>query len=115
MVALAPNVQGQSLGGIETEQNQQQRRDAQQREAAVSAPAVRSTVTKIEAYPALPAETPCFRIDRFALDVPDTLPAAAHAKGASALPLASSAARKSQVRATPRPRSHRAAWFQPTP
>ncbi|WP_343667008.1 hypothetical protein [Paraburkholderia tropica] len=51
MVALAPNVQGQSLGGIETEQNQQQRRDAQQREAAVAAPAVRSTVTKIEAYP----------------------------------------------------------------
>ncbi|WP_322004745.1 ShlB/FhaC/HecB family hemolysin secretion/activation protein [Paraburkholderia tropica] len=87
MVALAPNVHGQSLGGIETEQNQQQRRDAQQREAAVSAPAVRSTVTKIEAYPALPAETPCFHIDRFALDVPDTLPAAAHAKGASALPL----------------------------
>jgi hemolysin activation/secretion protein len=87
LVTLAPNVQGQSLGGIETEQNQQQRRDAQQREAAVSAPAVRSTVTKIEAYPALPAETPCFRIDRFALDVPDTLSAAAHAKGASALPL----------------------------
>ncbi|MBN3855059.1 ShlB/FhaC/HecB family hemolysin secretion/activation protein [Paraburkholderia sp. Ac-20340] len=87
LVALAPNVQGQSLGGIETEQNQQQRRDAQQREAAVSAPAVRSAVTKIEAFPALPAETPCFRIDRFALDVPDALPAAAHAKGASALPL----------------------------
>ncbi len=87
LVALAPNVQGQSLGGIETEQNQQQRRDAQQREAAVSAPAVLSTVTKIEAFPALPTETPCFRIDRFALDVPDTLPAAAHAKGASALPL----------------------------
>ncbi|NIE68269.1 ShlB/FhaC/HecB family hemolysin secretion/activation protein [Burkholderia sp. Ax-1719] len=87
LVALASNVQGQSLGGIETEQNQQQRRDAQQREAAVSAPAVRSTVTKIEAFPALPTETPCFRIDRFALDVPDTLPAAAHTKGASALPL----------------------------
>jgi hemolysin activation/secretion protein len=85
LVALAPNVQGQSLGGIETEQNQRQRRDAQQREAAVSAPAVRSTVTKIEAFPALPTETPCFRIDRFALDVPDTLSAPAHAKGASAL------------------------------
>ncbi|MBN3855060.1 ShlB/FhaC/HecB family hemolysin secretion/activation protein [Paraburkholderia sp. Ac-20340] len=87
LVALAPNVQGQSLGGIETEQNQQQRRDAQQREAAVQAPAVRSTLQKVEAFPALPAETPCFRIDRFALDVPDTLSAAAHAKGASALPL----------------------------
>ncbi len=87
LVALASNVQGQSLGGIETEQNQQQRRDAQQREAAVSAPAVRSTVTKIETFPALPTETPCFRIDRFALDVPDALSAAAYAKGASALPL----------------------------
>lgn len=87
LVALAPNVQGQNLGGIETEQNQQQRRDAQQREAAIAAPAVRSTLQKIEAFPALPPETPCFRIDRFTLDVPDTLPAAAHAKGASALPL----------------------------
>ncbi|WMY09821.1 ShlB/FhaC/HecB family hemolysin secretion/activation protein [Paraburkholderia phenoliruptrix] len=87
LVALAPNVQAQNLGGIETEQNQQQRRDAQQREAAVSAPAVRSTVAKIETFPALPTETPCFRIDRFALDVPDTLSATAHAKGASALPL----------------------------
>jgi hemolysin activation/secretion protein len=87
LVALATNVQGQSLGGIETEQNQQQRRDAQQRETAVSAPTVRSTVTKIEAFPALPAETPCFRIDRFTLDVPDMLPAAAHTKGASTLPL----------------------------
>ncbi|REG59244.1 hemolysin activation/secretion protein [Paraburkholderia sp. BL6669N2] len=87
LVALAPNVQGQSLGGIETEQNQQQRRDAQQREAAVQAPAVRSTLQKVEPFPALPAETPCFRIDRFALDVPGTLSAAAHAKGASVLPL----------------------------
>jgi hemolysin activation/secretion protein len=87
LVALAPNVQGQSLGGLETEQNQQQRRDAQQREAAVTAPTVRSTLTKPEAFPALPSETPCFRIDRFALDVPDNLSAAAKTKGASALPL----------------------------
>ncbi len=87
LVALAPNVQGQSLGGIETEQNQQQRRDAQQREAAIQAPTVRSTLLKVEAFPALPTETPCFRIDGFALDVPGTLSAAAHAKGASALPL----------------------------
>jgi hemolysin activation/secretion protein len=36
LVALEPNVQAQSLGGIETEQNQQQRRDAQQRECAAS-------------------------------------------------------------------------------
>ncbi|WP_322071667.1 ShlB/FhaC/HecB family hemolysin secretion/activation protein [Paraburkholderia bannensis] len=87
LVMLAPNVQAQSLGGIETEQNQQQRRDAQQREAAVAAPAVRSTVTKIEAFPTLPTETPCFRIDRFTLDVPDALPPLSHTRGASALPL----------------------------
>ncbi|TGP42733.1 ShlB/FhaC/HecB family hemolysin secretion/activation protein [bacterium M00.F.Ca.ET.228.01.1.1] len=87
MVTLAPNVPAQSLGGIETEQNRQQRRDAQQREAAVSAPVVRSDLPKIEAYPALPNESPCFRIDRFTLDVPDALPASARTKGASALPL----------------------------
>ncbi|WP_321840164.1 ShlB/FhaC/HecB family hemolysin secretion/activation protein [Paraburkholderia bannensis] len=85
MVTFASGVQAQSLGGIETEQNQQQRRDAQQREAAVAALAVRSTVTKIEAFPALPTETPCFRIDRFTLDVPDALPALSHTRGASAL------------------------------
>ncbi|CRY45920.1 ShlB/FhaC/HecB family hemolysin secretion/activation protein [Burkholderia pseudomallei] len=71
------------------EQNQQvqQRRDAQQRDATVQAPGVRSDVPSPEAYPVLPAETPCFRIDRFALDVPDSLPAAAKVQGASALPM----------------------------
>ena len=34
LATLAPNVLAQGLGGIETEQNQQQRRDAQQRDAA---------------------------------------------------------------------------------
>jgi hemolysin activation/secretion protein len=87
LLALASNLHAQVIGGIETEQNQQQRRDAQQREAAVAAPAVRSTLKKVEAVPALPTETPCFRIDRFALDVPDSLPAISHEKGASALPL----------------------------
>ncbi|MCG5075173.1 ShlB/FhaC/HecB family hemolysin secretion/activation protein [Paraburkholderia tagetis] len=87
LVTLAPNVPAQSLGGLETEQNQQQRLEAQQREAAVSAPAVRSTVPKIEAYPDLPHESPCFRIDRFTLDVPETLPPGTRTKGASALPL----------------------------
>lgn len=86
LVTLAPNVPAQGLGGIEAEQNQQQRLDAQRREAAVSAPAVRSDLPKIEAYPALPHESPCFSIDRFALDVPDTLPATTRTKGASALP-----------------------------
>ncbi|MFP3480339.1 ShlB/FhaC/HecB family hemolysin secretion/activation protein, partial [Burkholderia sp. SIMBA_057] len=62
-------------------------RDAQQRDATVRAPSVRSEVPKVEAYPALPTETPCFRIDRFTLDVPASLPDAAKAQGASALPM----------------------------
>ena len=35
----------------------------------------------------LPVETPCFRIDTFDVEVPDTLPEAVRAKGASALPM----------------------------
>ncbi|MGV7241402.1 ShlB/FhaC/HecB family hemolysin secretion/activation protein [Caballeronia sp. M23-90] len=71
------------------EQNQQiqQQRDAQQREATVQAPAVRSTLPTFEEFPPLPKEEPCFRIDTFTLDVPATLPDALHTKGASALPL----------------------------
>ena len=64
-----------------------QQHDALQRDAAVRAPSVRSEVPGIEAYPALPAETPCFHIDRFTLDVPASLPDAAKAQGASALPM----------------------------
>jgi hemolysin activation/secretion protein len=71
------------------EQNQQvkEQREAQQRAAAVNAPSVRPTVESISNWPELPVETPCFRIDSFALDVPATLPDAARAQGASALPL----------------------------
>ncbi|MFM0033348.1 ShlB/FhaC/HecB family hemolysin secretion/activation protein [Paraburkholderia strydomiana] len=71
------------------EQNQQvqEQRDAQQRAAAVNAPSVRSTVERASDWPELPVETPCFRIDSFALDVPATLPEAARAQGASAPPL----------------------------
>ncbi|SIT35870.1 putative activator/secretion protein [Paraburkholderia ribeironis] len=70
------------------EQNQQvqQQRDAQQRAATVAAPVVRSTVPANEGWPELPSETPCFRIDTFALDVPPTLSEAVRAQGASALP-----------------------------
>jgi hemolysin activation/secretion protein len=87
LVTLAPNVPAQVPGGAQTEQNQQQRLEAQQREATVSAPAVRSEVPKIEAYPALPNATPCYNIDTFTLDVPATLSEAARKQGASALPL----------------------------
>lgn len=48
---------------------------------------MRSEVPHAETYPALPVETPCFRIDRFALDVPDSLPDGVKAQGASSLPM----------------------------
>jgi len=71
------------------EQNQQlqQQRDAQQREQTVTAATVRSTVPKAGVYPDLPRESPCFRIDTFALDVPATLLDMARKHGASNLPL----------------------------
>ncbi|KWN82671.1 hypothetical protein WM24_18800 [Burkholderia ubonensis] len=71
----------------EQDRRAQQQRDAQQREAAVRAPSVRSEVPHAETHPTLPVETPCFRIDRFTLDVPDSLPDGVKAKGASALPM----------------------------
>ena len=61
--------------------------EAQQRADAVNAPSVRSTVARASKWPVLPTETPCFRIDSFALDVPATLPDAVRKHGASALPL----------------------------
>ncbi|HDR8936352.1 TPA: ShlB/FhaC/HecB family hemolysin secretion/activation protein, partial [Burkholderia vietnamiensis] len=71
----------------EQDRQAQQQWEAQQRAVTVRAPSVRSEVPKVEAYPALPTETPCFRIDRFTLDVPASLPDAAKAQGASALPM----------------------------
>jgi hemolysin activation/secretion protein len=69
------------------DQQIQQQREAQQRESAIQAPAVRSTIPEEHGFPVLPSESPCFRIDTFALDVPTTLPDAVHGKGVSALPL----------------------------
>ncbi|CAG9263443.1 Outer membrane transporter CdiB-2 [Burkholderia diffusa] len=71
----------------EQDRQAQQQREAQQRDATVRAPSVRSEVPRIEAYPALPIETPCFRIDRFTLDVPSSLPDVAKIQGTSALPM----------------------------
>src|SRR5262249_34847607 len=71
----------------EQDQQVQQPHAARQREAVVRAPAVRSEVPQIETYPPLPSEQPCFRIGRFALDVPDSLPDATKSIGASALPM----------------------------
>lgn len=71
----------------EQDRQAQQQRDAQQRNADVTTPSVRSEVPRIEAYPTLPTETPCFRIDRITLEVPASLPPAAQFQGASALPM----------------------------
>ncbi|RQU49655.1 ShlB/FhaC/HecB family hemolysin secretion/activation protein [Burkholderia cenocepacia] len=77
----------QSVPLIGNDQQARQQEEARERERTVSAPAVRSSVAASAGYPALPAETPCFRIDRFTLDVPDSLPDGLKAQGASALPL----------------------------
>ncbi|WP_321948625.1 ShlB/FhaC/HecB family hemolysin secretion/activation protein [Paraburkholderia sp. J10-1] len=96
LVTLASNAQqlptpadeaAAARANAEQQQQLQRQREAQERESAVSTPSVRSEVSKVETYPELPNETPCFRIDHFTLDVPATLPDAARAKGASALPL----------------------------
>ncbi len=71
----------------EQQQQVEQRRDAQQRAATIAAPVVRSTAPAAGEYPVLPVETPCFRIDTFTVDVPDTLPDVVRVKGASALPM----------------------------
>ena len=71
----------------EQDRQAQQQRDVQQRDAEVRAPSVRSEVPRVETYPPLPNEQPRFRIDRFALDVPNSLPDAAKSAGASALPM----------------------------
>ncbi|MCA7925301.1 ShlB/FhaC/HecB family hemolysin secretion/activation protein [Burkholderia cenocepacia] len=71
----------------EQDRQTQQQREVQQREAVVQASSVRSEVPHVGSYPTLPAETPCFRIDTFSLDVPNSLPGAVKAQGASALPM----------------------------
>ncbi|WP_026201498.1 ShlB/FhaC/HecB family hemolysin secretion/activation protein [Cupriavidus sp. UYPR2.512] len=71
---------------IEQEQRARQQQEARERAQAVEAPRVRAPAAVPIEYPDLPIETPCFRIDRFVLEVPPDLPAAAQAQGASALP-----------------------------
>lgn len=61
--------------------------EARERERIVFAPAVATGVAASARYPELPTETPCFRIDRFTLDIPDPLPATVKSQRASALPM----------------------------
>ncbi|WP_322012980.1 ShlB/FhaC/HecB family hemolysin secretion/activation protein [Paraburkholderia sp. J12] len=71
----------------EQQQQIEQRRTTEQRAAAVAAPVVRSAAPAPGEWPVLPVETPCFRIDSFDVEVPETLPDAVRVKGASALPM----------------------------
>jgi hemolysin activation/secretion protein len=82
-----PDVAAAARANALQNQQLQQQRDAQQRAATVAAPAVLSDAPAARAWPVLPVETPCFRIDTFAVEVPDTLPEAQRTKGASALPM----------------------------
>jgi len=65
----------------EQEQRTRQQQEARERAQAVQAPGVRAQSAVPLEYPALPTETPCFRIDRFVVEVPDDLPATSRAQG----------------------------------
>ncbi|WP_080436144.1 ShlB/FhaC/HecB family hemolysin secretion/activation protein [Burkholderia ubonensis] len=77
----------QLIQPVGNDQQARQQEEARERERTVSAPGVRSSVAASAGYPTLPTETPCFRVDRFVVDVPDSLPDGVKAKGASALPM----------------------------
>ncbi|SIT68752.1 hemolysin activation/secretion protein [Burkholderia sp. b13] len=84
--ALAQNPPEPTRQTTYPEQRLEQQRQAQEREQAINTPAVRSSAPPAAAYPVLPIEQPCFRLDRLALKVPELLPASVRAQGASALP-----------------------------
>ncbi|MGO4808584.1 ShlB/FhaC/HecB family hemolysin secretion/activation protein [Cupriavidus sp. 2MCAB6] len=85
-VTPANPAQAAILSGAEQQQRVRQQQEARERAQAVQAPSVRAAQPSAEGFPELPAEQPCFRIERFVLEVPAELPPALHARGASALP-----------------------------
>ena len=93
LISLASNAQTPPVPAeaartnAEQQQQVQQQRDAQQRAATVAAPGVRSAAPLAGEWPVLPVEAPCFRIDTFMVEVPDTPPEILRVKGASALPM----------------------------
>lgn len=82
-----PNQAAAALSNAEQEQRNLQQRESRERAAIVDAPAVRAEAIARAEYPSLPTETPCFRIERFVLEVPKDLPADLRESGASALPM----------------------------
>lgn len=96
MTLLSPAIHAQALPlgpgqavtttAAEQEQRTRQQQEARERAQAVQAPGIRAQAAEPVEYPPLPAETPCFRIGRFVLEVPSNLPDAAKTQGASVLP-----------------------------
>lgn len=88
-LAQVPPSRGRAtaLPNAEQDQRTRQQQEARERAAIIEAPAVRAEATARSEFPALPKEAPCFRIDRFVLEVPKDLPADLQTAGASALPM----------------------------
>lgn len=78
--------QSAALSNAEQDQRTRQQQEARERAQTVQAPAVRAAEVVPVEFPLLPTEAPCFRIERFLLEVPADLPEAAKARGASTLP-----------------------------
>ncbi|MGA3706641.1 ShlB/FhaC/HecB family hemolysin secretion/activation protein, partial [Ralstonia nicotianae] len=74
--AQSTTTQSAATAAANTEQEQRlrQQQQAREREQAVQAPAVRAQQAAPAEFPDIPTETPCFRINRFALEVPQDLP-----------------------------------------
>ena len=67
--------------GAEQNQQIQQQREAQQRDATLNAPSVRSAREPLSDWPALPTEAPCFRIDAFVFETPAASPMTVRTQG----------------------------------
>ncbi|WP_137928619.1 POTRA domain-containing protein, partial [Cupriavidus sp. 2SB] len=87
MAQVVPPSGQAALTNAEQDQRNRQQQEARERAAVVNAPAVRAEAIARAEYPPLPTETPCFHVDRFALEVPQDLPADLQSAGASALPM----------------------------
>lgn len=84
-VAFAQSNPSVAQVNAEQEQRLREQQQAREREQAVRAPAVRAEAAAPALFPALPTETPCFRIDHFKLELPQDLSDAARTTAAAAL------------------------------
>lgn len=68
------------------DQRRRQQQEARERAQAIQSPGLRAPAPELLEFPEIPAETPCFRITRFLLEVPTSLSPALQTAGASSLP-----------------------------